>query len=350
MAPSALIRWRRLRANEASRVGAVLERKAAGDVPGMIAAAVELWVTPIERRPDDATQEVWAALREAGALDAAVGAALRLVEAGQRIRPRVFLDVVEAIASPDRLVELAGQMIELGWPPEPYLMATFGRLIRLGHDGALWSFVQAHRARLAADVESWTAVAYVLTTCDLGSPALVDHWFVDWETRKVPMWVLAAYLARLAGGTVDRTRELVALARTVYARCDWDATASYFVSYLAIGDLLDGDLVAFQARARSAAISGAPRPEDNPIVRYHDGLGAPLAVATRLAELLARNDRIVGLFAEMIALPPGDTRGATLYREMARARPGELPLLRPIWRRLARARLGWLARVRLDYF
>ena len=239
-------------------MSAVLECKAVGDSKGMVAAAIELWLSPLERagEPD----EVWTALRDTGATGQAVIAALQIVRAGHRIREQAFVDVVHAIADPGLLVELAGLVIDTSWPAEPYLVTSFARLIELDHDGLLWSFVMEHRARLADEVRRWTATS--------------------------PCWRACRTIGR-ASSSCSRAR-----------------------------------------RTPAASARADRRP---------------------LADILARNDQIVALFAEMMQLPPRHPRGVALYREMMRARPGEPPLLQPIWRRLVRQRLSWLTRIRLTY-
>jgi hypothetical protein len=63
-----------------------------------------------------------------------------------------------------------------------------------------------------------------------------------------------------------------------------------------------------------------------------------------------RAQRILPLFGEMLELEPGSSRAVELYREMTKARPSELKVLRPLWNRLVKARIGWFTRFRLEMF
>src|SRR5215470_4640007 len=103
-----------LRENETSRVGAVLEHARAGDRDAMVRSAIELWVTPAESdgEGDAAHADVWRAIVEVGAVDAAVAAALAVIRDGQRIRPHAFIDVGEATSDFAVLCDIAQRTIK----------------------------------------------------------------------------------------------------------------------------------------------------------------------------------------------------------------------------------------------
>src|SRR5262249_57949155 len=123
-----------LRGNEASRVQAVLDRRLAGDRAGVVDAAVQFWLMPREGAGDDDLEqaEVWRAIVELGAVDAAAAAGLRLIRDGHRVRPSAFLDLSEAIADRDALVELAARVLDLRWGAQ-YLCAVAMRLLQRRH-------------------------------------------------------------------------------------------------------------------------------------------------------------------------------------------------------------------------
>ncbi|MEO8700307.1 MAG: hypothetical protein ABI867_09700, partial [Kofleriaceae bacterium] len=105
---------------------------------------------------------------------------------------------------------------------------------------------------------------------------------------------------------------------------------------------IDGSAVAFGAVglaiAAATAAPAQPRPPDWRAVELIQELRA---VGTRA-------NRILPLFAEMLALAPGSPRAIELYREMTKSRPKELAMLQPSWKRLVNARIGWFKRFRLE--
>src|SRR5204863_4861298 len=137
--------------------------------------------------PDGAAIEAWNALRELGAIPAAVDAALRVLRDKRRIRSHAFIDLIEQIAEPERLVELATIALDAGWPAHPYVAALFVRLVDL-RPKVLEEFIKAHRDRLHADLGTWILVGFTLTTSPIGDRHVVDAWFPGWEERAgVPM-------------------------------------------------------------------------------------------------------------------------------------------------------------------
>src|SRR5690349_21606088 len=137
------------RANEAALVSAVLE---ATDAQGMIAAARQLWVTPVERLPDEATGEVWRAIDARAARAEAVQALLEIVRGRHKPRAAAFIDLVEALEDPAILFELAAIVLDAKWEIYPYLAAVFVRANELVLGKQLEDFIRANKDRLRADV------------------------------------------------------------------------------------------------------------------------------------------------------------------------------------------------------
>jgi hypothetical protein len=260
------------RDNEASRVSAVLERKLAGDPAGMIDAAVELWLSEPEQSPDAAEDEVWRAIVDAKACEAAATAGMRLIRDRQRVRPSAFVDIGEAVEDPATLVELAELVLDSEWDVNPYLVASFVRLVERGEDQALWELIRKRRDKLASTTEHWVLVAVILTTSHIGDRKDVASWFASWTGHdRVPMWILATYCATLHRlGKHDV--EIVETAQSAIERAEQDSTVGYFAAVLAIDDLRHERYDAFRSRVAEhrAAIeaSAAASPLSYPIVHY----------------------------------------------------------------------------------
>src|SRR5262249_50832587 len=148
------------RDNEASRVGAVLAAKLAGDARAMIDAAIRLWLSAPERPADHdaAVAEAWAAIVEAGAIAAAIEAGLGLLAERPLFRGSAFVDLVEHIDDPSRLFAIAGDVLDAGWDVYPYLAAILIRVVELGDGEALWKYIRRNRRRLTSATPSWLLV------------------------------------------------------------------------------------------------------------------------------------------------------------------------------------------------
>ena len=394
------------RDNEASRVGEVLSCKLSSDTPGMIAAAVRLWLLPVDPRGegDGATEEVWTAIEAANATSEAVHAGVMLIRERQQFRASAFIEIVENLADPALLLELAGEVLAARWPSHPYLVALFLRLVDLKQEDGLWAFMRQHRARMGEDTPTWTLGGFILTTTRIGDRYDVDTWFRDFENRPdVPMWLIAAYAASILQLPGDHSKKVGTIALAA-ARMVPDTTATFLLIFKLIDELLSGKDEAFLATIRehvdsitSAAGSSAPALHlardtlDHPIVRYVNSatrrtpialqefefsiaeLGAsphqislialaakgpqPRPVHWRLVGLIqelhartAKFAHMLSLFHAMLDTPHGDARVTSLYRDMQKSRPKELPQLQVVWRRLVKQRLSWLTRLKLEYF
>jgi len=142
------------RANEASRVSAVLAAKLAGDTRAIVDAAVELWLSDPEQpgERDAAVAEAWIAIAEGEAVGGAVEAGLMLLRERQSFRPSAFVHLVEHIANPERLLAIATDILDAGWPAHPHLAAIFVRVVdldRMGPSGAALEIVASDSERAA---------------------------------------------------------------------------------------------------------------------------------------------------------------------------------------------------------
>lgn len=379
------------RDNEASRVGAVLACKEAGDVAGTIARAQELWLAPREHADtfDEACAEVWDAIVALRAEAAAVEAARVLFRAGVKIRSHAFIDLTEAMTEP-QLVETLDHALAAGWDVHPYLAAVFLRFAEAGRGDALLAAIRARAPQLRADTARWTLVVFVLAVSGVGGRAELDAWFAHWtELADVPMWIVATYIGSLARLHADHLARIADLAARAYTRTKWDATTAYFIPLLGVDALLRGARDEFLSRVRSAtAIGGAarpPEPIDNPIVRYANGAKHRYAVTAAelawdpdegarivdnrilqaapqprewrlvltlraLADIARRGERILPLFAQMIDARRGDPAIVGIYRTMQRAHLSDWPPLEPLWKRLARERVPPWQRFKLEFF
>lgn len=347
------------RNNEVSRVSAVLARQLAGDRPGMVAAALELWVLPREHAegPDVAVAEVWQALHAAGATQDAVTATLALIGRATHVRAAAVAGVVATLRDRAALLDLARRVLATGWDAHAYLAPICFRVIADGGEAELARFILDEHDALVATLDRWVLVGVILVTTGIGDRRDLDVWFGEWTARAhVPMWLIAAYFTTVARLPTDRTAQLGALARDALARATWDATAAYFAPFLAIADLLAGDLAAFHDRASSTAIGAAPPARANPIVAYARAIGDPIVIdaAARLADDLARHhahrDRIVAGVRTLVALERRDPRVVEVVRAMSQAHLSDVPGLVPVWERLVKQRLGWRTRLRLAFF
>src|SRR5262245_65092209 len=134
--------------------------------------------------------EVWRAIVEVGAVDAAAAAGLRVIRDRHRIRPSAFLDLSEAIAERETLVELAGLVLEARWDVR-YLGAVLMRLVERGHEAALGQLIRDREAALHADDDAWILVALILMTTKLGERGELARWLVGYGGGEgVPMGVL----------------------------------------------------------------------------------------------------------------------------------------------------------------
>jgi hypothetical protein len=347
------------RANEASRVSAVLEAKLAGDTRAMVDASVELWLSepeqPAER--DAAVAEAWIAIDEGEAVGGAIEAGLMLLRERQSFRPSAFVHLIDHIADAERLLAIATDILDAGWPAHPHLAAIFVRLVELDVGPALLRYIRRHRKRLARDTASWLAVAFVLTTTWVGDAADVDSWFRRWEDLDdVPMWILAAYAATVNELPHNHLRQLVAISRRAAAHATPDVTAGYFELYLMIHELRAGHYLEFTERlARFRDLYDryvACTPLEQPLVRYANAIKQrdPITLADAqvkphsinwrvlyllgaIERLFAKTSRTLPVFAHVLARPPApEIRAARIA--MADGRLAEIPWLEPPWERL----------------
>jgi hypothetical protein len=348
------------RANEASRVSAVLAAKLAGDTRAMVDASVELWLSEPEQpgERDAAVAEAWIAIDEGEAVGGAVEAGLMLLRERQSFRPSAFVHLVEHIANPERLLAIATDILDAGWPAHPHLAAIFVRLVELEAGPALLRYIRRHRKRLASDTSSWLAVAFVLTTTWVGDAGDVDKWFRRWEDLDdVPMWILATYAATINELPHNHLRQLVTISRTAAAHAIPDITAGYFELYLMIHELRTGRYDEFVERlARFRELYDryvASTPLEHPLVRYANGIKQrdpitladakvcrPHSIKWRIVYLLAaierlfaKTSRTLPVFAHVLSRPPApEIRAARIA--MADGRLAEIPWLEPPWERL----------------
>ena len=381
------------RENEASRVSAVLERKLAGDVRGMVDAASQLWLTMPEREgePDAAEAEVWAALVEQNAVADALKAGEALIRARQLLRPGGFVRVIENLPAAN-LLELVPVVLDAGWPAQPYLGAVFAAAIDAKQEDALWAFMKAHGGRLAERIDTWILVGFTLTTSRIGDRGDLAAWFESWEARDgVPMWLIAAHAATICQqyprlAQVD-LRRLIKDARAAREKAIGDASAAFFAAVVMIdllrndkydefaaefathGPALEADVVAPLVEhplARYANIGRRSRPVVAEDFTYEPPTGSLYNQAVpraqrpanwrigmpvrELRKLTARANLVLRLFDEMLRVPPKDPAAVELCRKMSRVRPSEMPWVQDSWKRLVRQRVGWWTRVKLELF
>lgn len=363
------------RENETSRVGAVLEAKAAGDREGMIKAAIALWLSPPETTgPDHAVEDVWEAITEVGAQAAAIDALFALCREPRQVRASAFVHLTEQIADRDRLLALARLVLAAGWDAHPYLAAVMIQLVEYGHEHALEAFIAQHHDALHARLDTWILVGAIVTTSRVGNRHAVDAWFAGWQARAgVPLWLVTAYMGTVAhlGPSGGAWRKLVAIARTAKHAVP-DETAPVADSYLVIEELArtaHPDLVPRLERT-AAALAGylARRSIDQPIVRYLNSATTRMPFRQeafaidisevplpdrRLYELMrqlrgtcARAARVLVPFAELLQLERGHPRVAELHVQVLAKDLANFVMLPPVWRRLVRERLGLFARLK----
>jgi hypothetical protein len=347
------------RDNEASRVSAVLAAKLAGDTRATVDAAVSLWLSAPEQPGDRdaAVAEAWVAIMEIEAVSVAIDAGVMLLRERQPFRESAFVDLVEAVADPERLLAIADDVLEAGWAVHPYLAAIFVRLVELAPE-VLWRYIRRNRKRLAADTATWLLVAFVLTTTWSGDGRDVDKWFRRWEQRPdVPMWILAAYASSINELPHNHLRQLVAISRAAVAHAIPDVTSGYFELYLMIHDLRAGRHAEFverieQFRAHGQRHASCPMLE-HPLVRYANRvkhrnpitlddwkLRSSQSINSRVLILVAGIDRLYAkagrtlpLFARVLARPSA-LELSDMQIAMADGRLEDIPWLQPPWDRL----------------
>jgi hypothetical protein len=389
------------RENETSLVSAVLAAKLAGDAKAAVEAAVQVWLAPCDDEPDTAAIDVWKALAELDAIRAATDAAVRVILDRRKLRRHAFIDLIEAIAEPERLVEVATVAVAAGWPAMPYLAAPFARLLELNAPQPIEAFIHEHRARLSNDPDSWLLVAFILVSSQVGKRKDVDAWFASWwERTGVPAWIVIAYLATLwqLGGM--QPRYLREVAQRALAHSVPDVMSAVLSTVLLLDELGN---VPFDATMRARleenqvhldALVSAPKLE-LPLVRYanavrhrrpmqeedfkftrsvdgSDVVFGAIAVAAavnqhkkagavsrppdwRIVELVQemfvkpqRCARVFPMFIEMFPLERGDPRAFELGVAMTKQRPSELPMLQAPWKRMLKQRLTWKQRFKLS--
>ncbi len=386
------------RDNEASLLGEVLAKRQANDRAGAVAAAVQLWLAPMERpaEPDGAALETWRAIGQLDAIGEAVSAGLAAIRGKQLVRAHAFIDVIERVEDPEALLGLARLVLDQRWPVHPYLASVFFALVDGKHEDALWDFIKTNRERLRNATPEWVLVGLILTTSRIGKRSDLADWFGGFETRAdVPMWIVVAYMASLMQGD-HSTKHLVALARAS-AACVPDESAGFLLALVMLGELLDQRDAEFFAMLRGprAQLIPALDNERHPLVRYMNaakhthavgaddfffsmddlkanvgfgGLTGGLAgLALRTQGERPMNWRVVTLVREPIPytinaarlfpildefeqVERGSKRAVEVYREMMRSKPSDLSSIMPAWRRLEKQKLGWFTRLRLAYF
>lgn len=382
------------RENETSRIAAVLEAKLAGDAEGAVAAAGNHWLAEPESgsEKDYGGDEIWQALEELGATQAAVAHGIELIR-HQRLRPLAFVDILERTSDKGVLLELTATALERKWPAELYGAAAFDRLVRLKHTKELKSLIDERSDRLIRSLDTWILVGFTMMTSVIGDRHQIDRWMQGWEDREnVPMWFIAAYVGSIVGLGGDSSVRLAQIANRALASLEPDATAPFLESFARIDELRDGRLDEFAASASrindlrshlESPILGHPIVvyanrvkrarqigEDDFFSRDVDGtavvfgaVGVAIALSSGAPErppdwvlvelmqdLQARGFRHVAIlshFVEMLGLKRGDPRAVELCREMARSRPKEVPALIPIWAKLVKKRVGIFGRIKL---
>jgi hypothetical protein len=385
------------RENEASRVGAVLERKYADDLAGVVRATLELWLALPALAPDTdgdpGHAEAWAVLVETNTLELAAVAALDAIRDGRKIRPQAYIDITEVIGDTAVQLELAERALDAGWDPQIYLAAPLMRLVEANREDLVLSFIKSHAASLRATTPAWTVVAAFLTTTRVGDRHDLASWFDGWQTfAEVPTWVLHAYAAT----AIASERKMLALAGHVMAHTVPDVTRGYFAGIQAVDDLRAGRFAEFRATmtahrdelAQLARLDGLSHPAarylnrvkhafpinatdlayertgDSVIVGGVIALGVIALTASRsrpanwkTGELLrtiatssARIAAILPLFVEMYDVERGSPQVIELCRKMSRSRPSELSSVQPAWNRLVKSKTTLWMRVKLALF
>jgi hypothetical protein len=358
----------------------VLDRRLAGDRDGVVDAAVQFWLMPREGAGEDdhAQAEVWQAIVDAGAVDAAAAAGLRMIRDRHRLRPSAFLDLSEAIADRDTLVELARLVLDHGWDVRP-LGAVLMRLVERGHDAALGQLIRDREARLHGDDDAWVVVGLILMTTKLGEHGELERWFLGYASRRgVPMWLFAGYVATLGRSRADTSAAQVAIARAALAIASPDVTSVYLDLVVAIDDLRnrrDDAFLAYMGSFREALAEYFDLPlREHPLVRYANRMkrrypirganfafrpspdddSGPASPKNRpIVELLEAIDesfetchKVFGLFRQMLETRRGDVGIVALARSMDRVKPAP-DWVRPVWVPLLRSRASTLTRIML---
>ena len=367
------------RENETSRVGAVLEARAAGDRDALVRAAVALWLSPRERAdgPDVAVAEVWDAIVDMKVERDAIAALFELCRERRQIRESAFVHLSEQIADRDRLLELASLVLAAGWDAHPYLAAVFARLVEREYEPALEAFIARHHTALHVRLDTWILVGVTVTTSRVGNRHAVDAWFANWHERSgVPMWLVAAHMGSVAqlGPSGGAWRKLVAIARTA-RHAVRDDSVRVIESYLVIEALARGatsELVPRLEQATAALAGYLATPSvQQPIVVYLNRvkLRRPFrqeafAIESsevplpdrRLYDLIrqlrgtsARAARVLRPFGELLQLERGDPRIEELCVKFVPKDLENFAMLVPVWHRLVRAKLKFFPWLRMKW-
>lgn len=239
------------RTNEAALAGQVSERRAENDLPGMIKAATDLWLSPVEQTDafDQCEEEAWRAIVGAGAVSQAVQAGVALVRERRRLRPRAFIHVVqnirgmrEAVDGSDAqrdqplelaksdsqlLLELADIVLDAGWTTPAYLGSICFKMVEGRAKRDLWPFLQERAARMKQETDWWLLYVVLLATTSMGADADMGGWLSSWDQRpNVPMWVaqLVLHYDREAGA-LSNLNTLVSVARQAREKMPPDGSA-----------------------------------------------------------------------------------------------------------------------------
>ncbi len=236
------------RTNEAALAGQVSERRAENDVPGMIKAATELWLSPLEQTDafDQCEEEAWRTIVNAGAVSQAVQAAVALVRERRRLRSRAFVHVVqnirgmrEAIVGSDAhldqplelsradsalLLELAEIVFDEGWTTPAYLGSICVKMVEGRAKRDLWPFLQQRASRMKQETDWWLLYVVLLATTSMGAGVNMNEWLRGWDQRpNVPMW--AAQLMLHYDREAVSLSELASLARQARETMPADGSA-----------------------------------------------------------------------------------------------------------------------------
>lgn len=384
------------RTNEAELVSAVLERKLAGDADGAIDAAIRLWLSPEERaadagEPDEAHDEVWRALTEMGVTARASEAAVIILRDGEKLRFQAFIDIGESVPDPGTNAELAKLALDHRWGAD-YVVASLMRLVEASREPIAVQFVRTNFDALASPLETWIAIAALLTTTSAGNVGFLATWFGKRDTfTGVPIWILEAFAAVHWEPTVAGVERATLLARRALDECTRDDTSGYFHGLVAIDDLRHARDEAFATRM-SAHLAELTRLAtlaetgglDHPAVRYLNRIkhkrsitleditwepvgdsafgtvGVAIKAVTHprrppnakegvllgdLLRLPVRMALVLPLFVALHELRRGAPEVLSLCADLRRTRPSDQPWLMPAWDRMVKQRLslgGWI--------